>query len=91
MGVKEMIREATVRARVDKQLKIDVEDVLNQLGLSLSEAICLYMAQIRLNKGIPFDLKVPNRTTQKVFQDTDKGHNLVRCKDAEDMFKNLGI
>ena len=59
------MKAATVRARIDEELKIDVEHVLKKLGLSISEAISLFMAQIKLRKGIPFDVRVPNKVTLK--------------------------
>ena len=34
---------------------------------------------------------IPNEETQKVFQETDEGKNLVECRDADDMFKKLGL
>jgi DNA-damage-inducible protein J len=85
------MKAAIVRARIDQELKTDVEHVLAKLGLSVSEAISLFMAQIKLKKGIPFDIRVPNEETLKTFEDTDAGRNLVHCKDAQDMFKKLGI
>jgi DNA-damage-inducible protein J len=85
------MKTATVRARIDEGLKGDVERVLNQLGLSVSEAISLFMAQIKLKRGIPFDIRIPNKVTLKTLKDTDTGKNLVRCKNAKDMFKKLGI
>lgn len=85
------MKAAMVRARIDKNLKISVEHVLEKLGLSMSEAINLYMAQIKLQKGIPFDIKLPNDVTLKSFKDTDENRNLVKCKNSKDMFKKLGI
>ncbi|HEV2614379.1 MAG TPA: type II toxin-antitoxin system RelB/DinJ family antitoxin [Gammaproteobacteria bacterium] len=85
------MKTATVRARIDEKVKIDVEHVLQKLGLTVSEAISLFMAQIRLRKGIPFDVTVPNKETLKVFKDTDQKRGLVRAKNAKDMFKKLGI
>lgn len=85
------MKAATVRARIDEDLKSDVEHVLATLGLSVSEAIGLFMAQIKLRRGIPFDVKIPNDKTIKTFKDTDAGKNLVRCKNAKDMFNKLGI
>lgn len=35
--------------------------------------------------------KRPNKTTRQTFDDTDAGRNLIRCKDADDMFKKLKI
>lgn len=67
-----------VRARITPQLKHDVELVLEKLGLSVSEAIGLTMAQIKLQQGLPFDVKIPNALTQLVFKETDSGKNLIK-------------
>lgn len=85
------MKSAIVRARVEESLKADVEIVLAKLGLSVSEAIGLYLVQIKLKRGIPFEIKVPNGVTLKTFKDTDANRNLVRCKNAKDMFDKLGI
>ena len=86
-----MIKSATVRARVNPKLKHDVENVLSKLGLSMSEAIEIFMSQIKLNKGLPFDVRIPNRVTRKTLDDADKGKGLHKAKDADDLFNQLGI
>jgi DNA-damage-inducible protein J len=79
------MKTATVRARIDGHLKSDVEHVLEKLGLTISEAIVLFMSQIKLKKGIPFEIKIPNKTTLKTFNDTDNRKNLVRYKSVKEM------
>ncbi len=86
-----IMSSTTVRARVKQSLKDDVDSILSDLHLTMSDAINLFMAQIKLNKGIPFDVRVPNKKTLKTFKDADAGRNLIRCTDAQDMFKKLGI
>ena len=86
-----MIKTETVRARVNPTLKHDVESVLEKLGLSMSEAIVLFMSQIKLKKGLPFDVRIPNRTTRKTLDDADKGKGLHKAKDVKDLFNQLGI
>jgi DNA-damage-inducible protein J len=86
-----MSKTATVRARIEPQLKSDAERVLEALGLSATQAIVLFYRQVSMRKGLPFNMVIPNGTTRKVFQDTDDGNGLVVCKDAEDIFKKLGI
>ncbi|HFE6348881.1 TPA: type II toxin-antitoxin system RelB/DinJ family antitoxin [Legionella pneumophila] len=83
------MKTATVRARVEPELKLEVESVLNELGLSVSEAIEIYLRQIKLVHGIPFDICIPNKTTQKTFEHTDHGENLNYYKNAKDMFDKL--
>jgi DNA-damage-inducible protein J len=85
------MKTTTVRARIEPQLKHDVEAVLIELGLSFSEAIELFLRQVKLNKGIPFDIRIPNKTTMKTFENTNKGKYLVRHKNAKALFDKLGI
>ena len=85
------MKTATVRARIEPKLKHDVESVLDQLGLSFSEAIELFLRQVKLNNGIPFDIRIPNKATIQTFEDTNKGKNLTHYKNAKDMFDKLGI
>lgn len=86
-----MTKEATVRARIDPNLKVEVEHLFKELGLSTTEAITLFYRQVKLHNGLPFDVVVPNKTTAKVFEDTDANRNLVRFEDTDKMFKQLGI
>jgi DNA-damage-inducible protein J len=86
-----MNKSAMIRARVDPQLKDEVEDLFAQLGLSTTEAITLFYQQVKLNRGLPFDVRIPNAVTQRTFAETDAGENIVRCDDAQDMFTRLGI
>ena len=85
------MKTATVRARIEPRLKHDVEPVLAQLGLSFSTAIELFLTQVKLNHGIPFDIKIPNQATSKTCEETNEGKNLTRYKNSKDMFDKLGI
>ena len=50
----DMAKEAMIRARIEPQLKAEVEDIFQELGLSITEAITLFYKQVRLNRGLPF-------------------------------------
>ena len=56
-----MAKTAILRARVDSEKKIAAEAVLAQLGLSLSDAITLFLGQIGIQKAIPFPLTAQPR------------------------------
>jgi DNA-damage-inducible protein J len=86
-----LLRNAVVRARVNSGLKQEVENVLNRLGITMSEAIGLYLSQIKLNDGIPFDIKVPNKMTLKTFTETDKGKNIVKVDKVREIFEKAGV
>jgi len=86
-----MAKTATIRARIEPELKKDVENLFKKLGLSTTEAISLFYRQVKLRKGLPFNVVVPNKTTERVFKDTDANKNLIRCETVDDMFEKLGI
>ena len=86
-----MNKTTTVRARIEPHLKREAEHVLEDLGLSATQAITLFYRQVMLRKGLPFDVVIPNATTRRTFESTDAGRDLVVCKDTDDLFRKLGI
>jgi len=86
-----MSKSATIRARIEPSLKKEAESLLNKMGLSATQAITIFYRQIKMRKGLPFNIVIPNKTTRKTLEDTDAGRDLVVCDDADDMFRKLGI
>jgi DNA-damage-inducible protein J len=86
-----MSKTEIIKASIEPELKHEVEEILQKLGLTVSEAIDLFYRQIKQNKKIPFKVKIPNAITRKTMKETDEGKNLVECENAEDMFKKLGL
>ena len=54
-----MARTANVFARVEPELKEQAESVLDQLGIPMSNAVGMFLRQIVLQNGIPFEMKLP--------------------------------
>ncbi len=86
-----MAKEAMIRARIEPHLKAEAESIFEELGLSITQAITLFYKQVKLNRGLPFEVRVPNKTTAKTFRDTDARRNIVRNKDKREMFDKLGL
>jgi len=86
-----MSNKVTISARIDQRLKKEVDSIFNSMGISATEAISMFYQMVKLKKGIPFEGKIPNKETIKVFKDTDAGKNLNYCEDFGDMFKKLNI
>lgn len=86
-----MAKTATIRARIDPELKAEVEKLFDKMGLSTTEAINLFYRQVKMRNGLPFSVVVANKTTERVFKETDTKRNLIRCEDTDDMFQKLGI
>ena len=86
-----MARTAMINARTERELKKEVEGILKSLGMSTTEAINIFFRQVKLRRGLPFPVEIPNEETLITFHESKKGKGLAECKDADDMFERLGV
>ena len=50
------VMEMSTTIRINSEIKEQVTPILNTLGISLSEAVNMFLHQVKLHNGIPFDL-----------------------------------
>ena len=50
-----MAKDANLSIRVDKEVKEQAEEVLKRLGIPMSSAINIFLNQIIIRQGLPFD------------------------------------
>lgn len=62
-----------VRARIDTVTKQRAADALEAMGLSISDAIRLLMIRVAAENRLPFEVKIPNLTTQKAINELEAG------------------
>ncbi|HZK76269.1 MAG TPA: type II toxin-antitoxin system RelB/DinJ family antitoxin [Candidatus Kapabacteria bacterium] len=86
-----MAKTAMIRARIEPELKEEVERVLEKLGMSVSEAISLFFKQVKYQRGMPFDVRIPNRATLRTIKKTDAGKKLTQHESLRDLRKHLGF
>jgi len=86
-----MATDTTVRARIDDRVKKEAAHVLEGMGLSVSDAIRMMLVRVAADKALPFNVKMPNATTARTLRKANRGEDLVRSKDAVDLFGKLGI
>ena len=82
------ISDTYVRARIDSRTKEQASDVLEKMGLSVSDAIRLLMIRIAEEHRLPFNVKVPNATTREAISELEsrKGKRLNSIHDlVEDL------
>jgi DNA-damage-inducible protein J len=84
-----MSKTQTIRARVKPELKRDAEAVLRKLGLTSSEAITLFLTQVKLNKGLPFPLRIPTRETRRAIADVRARRNVETFEDVSSWKKKM--
>lgn len=74
------MKSEVVNARVQSNVKVESEKVLSAIGISLSQAIDLFLRQVILNKGIPFKLD----SEEKEENDISKLAYLINTVDEKE-------
>lgn len=57
-----MARTANIFARVEPEIKEQAENVLDQLGIPMSNAVGMFLRQVVIQRGIPFEMKLPAKS-----------------------------
>ena len=84
-----MPKSAVIQARIDPSVKNKAQKILSKLNISMSEAITLFLTQVSLRKGIPFDIKIPNKLTEDTLLKSEKGEELHEVSDTTQLLKEL--
>lgn len=88
-----MAKSASMYIRIDPQVKSDVEAIYSQYGITLTEAINIFLYQSRNVGGLPFDLRspVPNAETRAAIKEGDEiiKSGQGRFDNVEDLLKEL--
>ena len=101
-----MARTSNIYVRVEPEIKEQAENVLEQLGIPMSNAISVFLRQIVLHKGIPFEMKLPqakllslgalsekefNEEIEKGLADISSGKIVSAQSVADKMHQDYGI
>lgn len=86
-----MSKSAMIRARVEPELKSEVEGIFKELGLTTTEAITLFYHQVKTRKGIPFEISIPSKTTLETARKTDAGEELNEYAELGDFRKKMEL
>lgn len=89
--IQAMSKTATIRARVEPSLKSEVEDILSHLGLTASETVHLLYRQIKLQRGLPFDVRIPNELTTRTLNASKMGRGVKRFGSRKALYADLGM
>jgi len=54
-----MAKTETLHIRVNEQVKSTAEETLDMLGITISEAVNMFLCQVNLTGGLPFEVKLP--------------------------------
>lgn len=62
-----------VRARINSDLKKEASAVLAGMGLSVSDAIRLMLVRVAAERALPFEVRLPNETTEAALRAARRG------------------
>ncbi len=96
-----MARTSNVFARVEPDIKEQAEEILEKLGIPMSNAVGMFLRQVVMQRGIPFEMKLPDTvpvaygslTKEQFIDEIEKGMadirrgNVVSADDAEQHFR----
>lgn len=51
---------AMIQTRVDAESKKQAEEILNKLGMTLNDAVRIFVSQVVMTRGLPFQPKLPS-------------------------------
>ncbi len=54
-----MAKTETLHIRINENVKANAEETLSLLGISISEAVNMFLCQVNLTGGLPFEVKLP--------------------------------
>jgi DNA-damage-inducible protein J len=78
-----------IQARIDEQLKAEVEQILAGIGVTTSELMRMTFQQVAMRKGVPFELKIPNDETLKAFEEAKDPQNFTVYSSTEEAFDDI--
>ena len=84
-----MAKTATISARVDQELKGNVERIFGELGISTSQALTLFFKQVEMHKGLPFAVRIFNQETVAALQESENYSILQAYDDVDELFAAL--
>ena len=74
--------------RVDAQSYTQAKEILSQIGLNYSQAVSVFNNMIVLNKGLPFELKLPNLNTIQALEELENRDGKT-FKNVDELFADL--
>ncbi|NUT82875.1 type II toxin-antitoxin system RelB/DinJ family antitoxin [Pseudomonas brassicacearum] len=75
-----LLKTTDVRCRIDEDLKTRATEVLNACGLSVSDAMRLFLRQVVETQGLPFEIRVPSDKTARA---------MIEARDIRQRFNSI--
>jgi DNA-damage-inducible protein J len=80
-----------VHVRVDEKIKAQAADTLSSMGLTVSDAVRVFLTRIVADKELPFSIKAPNEASRTAIAEADQivRRRRPRFANADDLLNGL--
>ena len=88
----DMGKTGYITARIEPKLKARAARVLAAVGVSTTDAITMFLQQVVLRDGLPFDVRVPNAETRTAIEELEnsaKQSKLKRYATTDELFADV--
>ena len=77
-----------ISLRIDSDKLAEAKEILKSLGLNFTDAVNIFTKMVAVNKGLPFDMKLPTKEFKTSIEELDrrKGKSF---KHTDELFKDL--
>ena len=79
---------AQINIRVEEELKEESTKILNELGMDITGAMKIFLKQVVLQEGIPFDVTLKKPGIIQALEDIQKGR-VEQFDDIDSLMKEL--
>ena len=86
-----MAATTMVHLRVDERVKAQATEALAAMGLSVSDAVQVFLMRVVAEQQLPFALKVPNSETRAAMAEADEivNRRRARFRTAAELFDDI--
>jgi len=86
-----MTTTTMVHVRVNEQIKAQAAETLAAMGLTISDAVRVFLMRVVADKQMPFDIKAPNAETRTAMAEADEIARTHRARfaTAAELFDDL--
>jgi DNA-damage-inducible protein J len=67
----EAMAKTQTTIRVEEEIYTQAKEILAQIGLNYSQAVNIFNSMIVLNKGLPFEIKLPESQTIQALRELE--------------------
>lgn len=83
-----MATTTMIHVRVDEEIKAQAAETLAGMGLTVSDAVRVFLMRVVADQQLPFDLRAPNAETRAAMQEA-RAMRKARFANADDLLHDL--